>query len=176
MKYAILGGGCFWCLEPVFRSLSGVRDVQPGYCGGHVASPTYEQVCGQQTGHVEVVRLAFDPAQISYRTVLDVFFGTHDPTTLNRQGNDVGPQYASVIFYLDDHQHQIANDALAEAQTLFDTPICTRIQAAGTFWPAETVHRDYYRLNPDQGYCRVVISPKMAKFRQRYAHLLCASA
>lgn len=172
MEYAVLGGGCFWCLEPAFRALAGVQDVQPGYCGGHVPSPTYQQVCGQGTGHTEVIRLQFDPAQISYRAVLDIFFGIHDPTTPDRQGNDIGPQYASVIFYLDDRQHQVANDARAQAQTYFDAPICTRIQAASDFWPAEPEHQDYYRRYPDQGYCRFVISPKMAKFRQRYAHLL----
>ncbi|MFT0534304.1 peptide-methionine (S)-S-oxide reductase MsrA [Castellaniella hirudinis] len=172
MECAILGGGCFWCLEPVFRALAGVRDVQPGYCGGETPSPSYRQVCAGDTGHVEVVQVLFDPGQLSYRTLLDVFFGIHDPTTPDRQGNDVGPQYASVIFYQDSRQHQVAQDTLAQAQTYFDAPICTRIQAAGVFWPAEADHQDYYRRNPDQGYCRLVISPKMAKFRQRYARLL----
>ncbi|CDM25806.1 Peptide methionine sulfoxide reductase MsrA [Castellaniella defragrans 65Phen] len=169
---AIFGGGCFWCLEPVFRALDGVLDVQPGYCGGHVDHPTYEQVCHQDTGHVEVVQVAFDPARVGYRTLLEVFFGTHDPTTPDRQGNDVGPQYASVVFYRDEAQRALAEAVRAEAQAAFDEPIVTRIEPAGPFWPAEELHREYYRRNPGQGYCRFVIAPKLAKFRQRYAHLL----
>ena len=176
MDQAIFGGGCFWCMEPVFRALQGVEDVQPGYCGGHLASPTYEQVCRQDTGHVESVRVSFDPTQVSYQTLCQVFFGTHNPTTLNRQGNDVGPQYASVIFYLNEEQHQQADQARAEAQALLDEPICTRIEAAATFWPAETYHEQYYRNNPEQGYCQLVIAPKMRKFRQHYAKLLRPSA
>jgi peptide-methionine (S)-S-oxide reductase len=169
---AIFGGGCFWCLEPVFRALDGVLDVQPGYCGGHVDHPTYEQVCRQDTGHVEVVRVAFDPERVGYRTLLEVFFGTHDPTTLDRQGNDAGPQYASVIFCQDEARRALAEAVRAEAQAAFDDPIVTRIEPAGPFWPAEELHREYYRRNPEQGYCRFVIAPKLAKFRQRYAHLL----
>lgn len=172
MKQIIVGGGCFWCTEPVFRALPGVRDVQPGYCGGHVAHPTYEQVCRQDTGHIEVVRVDFDPARIDCRTLLEVFFGTHDPTTPDRQGHDVGPQYASVIFYQDDDQRRVAESVRDDAQAYFDAPICTRIESAGTFWPAESLHREYFERNPEQGYCRAVIAPKMAKFRQRYAHLL----
>ncbi len=172
LKTAIFGGGCFWCLEPVFRALDGVRDVQPGYCGGHVDHPTYEQVCRQNTGHVEVVQVTFDPDSVGYRTLLDVFFGTHDPTTLDRQGNDAGPQYASVVFYEDEAQRLEAETVRAEAQTAFDDPIVTRIETAGPFWPAEAVHAEYYRRNPEQGYCQFVIAPKLAKFRQRYAHLL----
>lgn len=169
---AIFGGGCFWCLEPVFRALDGVLDVQPGYCGGHVDHPTYEQVCRQDTGHVEVVRVAFDPERVGYRTLLEVFFGTHDPTTLDRQGSDAGPQYASVIFCQDEARRALAEAVRAEAQAAFDDPIVTRIEPAGLFWPAEELHREYYRRNPEQGYCRFVIAPKLAKFRQRYAHLL----
>lgn len=169
---AIFGGGCFWCIEPVFRALDGVLDVQPGYCGGHVDHPTYEQVCRKDTGHVEVVQVSFDPSRVAYRTLLEVFFGTHDPTTLNRQGHDVGPQYASVVFYADEAQRTLAETVRTEAQAAFDAPIVTRIESAGPFWPAESVHQEYYRRNPEQGYCQVVIAPKLAKFRQRYAHLL----
>ncbi|MGB6008495.1 peptide-methionine (S)-S-oxide reductase MsrA [Castellaniella sp.] len=172
MEQAILGGGCFWCLEPVFRAMAGVRDVQPGYCGGHVDHPTYEQVCRKDTGHVEVVQVDFDPDRISYRTVLEVFFGTHDPTTPDRQGHDIGPQYASVIFYRDEAQRIAAEAARDDAQAFFDAPICTRIEPAGAFWPAESLHREYFERYPEQGYCQFVIAPKMAKFRQRYAHLL----
>jgi len=172
MEQAIFGGGCFWCLEPVFRAMAGVRDVLPGYCGGHVDHPTYEQVCRQDTGHVEVVRVDFDPDRVAYRTLLEVFFGTHDPTTPDRQGHDVGPQYASVIFCQDDTQRRDAEAVRDQAQAYFDAPICTRIEAAGVFWPAESLHQEYYRRHPEQGYCQLVIAPKMAKFRQRYAHLL----
>ncbi|MFC4296433.1 MAG: peptide-methionine (S)-S-oxide reductase MsrA [Castellaniella sp.] len=169
---AIFGGGCFWCLEPVFRALDGVLDVQPGYCGGRVDHPTYEQVCRQDTGHVEVVQVSFDPARVGYRTLLEVFFGTHDPTTRDRQGHDVGPQYASVIFYETEARRVLAETVRDEAQAAFDDPIVTRIEAAGPFWVAEAVHAEYYRRNPEQGYCQFVIAPKMAKFRRRYAHLL----
>ncbi|MFV0284695.1 MAG: peptide-methionine (S)-S-oxide reductase MsrA [Castellaniella sp.] len=169
---AIFGGGCFWCLEPVFNALDGVLDVRPGYCGGHIDHPTYEQVCRQDTGHVETVQVAFDPEKVAYRTLLEVFFGTHDPTTPDRQGNDVGPQYASVIFCQDEAQRVLAETVCDEAQAAFDAPIVTRIEAAGAFWPAEAVHREYYRRNPGQGYCQFIIAPKLAKFRQRYAQLL----
>lgn len=172
MQQAIFGGGCFWCQEPVFRALDGVLDVLPGYCGGSVPSPTYQQVCQQDTGHIEVNQIQFDPARISYRTLLEVFFGTHDPTTPNRQGHDVGPQYASVIFYQDDAQHAEAKAVVAEVQALLPDPVCTQLRAAQPFWPAEPYHQQYYQQHPEQGYCQVVIAPKMAKFRQRYANLL----
>lgn len=172
MEHAIFGGGCFWCLEPVFGALVGVQDVQPGYCGGHVEAPTYEQVCSHETGHVEVVSIRYDARQVSYRTLLEVFFGTHDPTTPDRQGHDVGPQYASVIFCLDDAQRSLAEQVRDEVQADFDAPVCTRIEMAGPFWPAEPWHREYFRRHPEQGYCQFVIAPKMAKFRQRYARLI----
>lgn len=172
MDTAIFGGGCFWCLEPVFQALEGVDDVQPGFCGGHVDSPSYEQVCRQDTGHVEVVRVGFDPGRISYRSLLEVFFGTHDPTTPDRQGGDVGPQYASVVFYADEAQRDQAQDVKDEVQQALGVPVCTRIEAAGPFWPAEALHQDYFHRNPGQGYCQVVIAPKLAKFRQHYAALL----
>lgn len=172
MEQSILGGGCFWCMEPVFKSLAGVHSVQPGFSGGHVKSPSYEQVCRQDTGHVEVIQIDFDPEVVSYRTLLEVFFGTHDPTTLNRQGNDIGPQYASVIFYKNEAQKQIANELIKEVQTLFVDPVCTRVEPAAEFWPAEELHNAYYDRNPEQSYCQFVIAPKMTKFRQRYANLL----
>lgn len=175
MDSAIFGGGCFWCMEPVFRALKGVQDVQAGYCGGHLDHPSYEQVCRQDTGHVECVRIQYDPEQVSYRTLCEVFFGTHDPTTPDQQGHDVGPQYASVIFFQDDGQRQRAVEVRDEVQRHFDAAICTRIEAAGPFWPAETVHQQYYRLNPEQGYCQFVIAPKMVKFRKRFSALLRAS-
>ncbi|MDN5843497.1 MAG: peptide-methionine (S)-S-oxide reductase MsrA [Alcaligenaceae bacterium] len=171
-QQAIFGGGCFWCTEPVFRSMKGVFDVIPGYCGGHVEHPTYQQVCRQDTGHVETVRVEFDPDLVSYRTLLEVFFATHDPTTLDRQGADVGPQYASVVFCLDTQQEALAREVAAEVQDALGVPVQTRIESAGVFWPAEDLHREYYARNPDQGYCRVVILPKMAKFRERFAALL----
>ncbi|CAM5194152.1 Peptide methionine sulfoxide reductase MsrA OS=Castellaniella defragrans OX=75697 GN=msrA PE=3 SV=1 [Castellaniella defragrans] len=169
---AIFGGGCFWCMEPVFRALRGVQDVQAGYCGGRLDEPTYEQVCGEETGHVECIRVTYDPEQVSYRTLCEVFFGTHDPTTVDRQGHDVGAQYASVIFYLNDEQHLRAVSARDEAQASFEAPICTRIAPAVKFWPAEDYHQRYYQRNPEQGYCRFVIAPKMAKFLKRYPTLL----
>ncbi|MER1966957.1 peptide-methionine (S)-S-oxide reductase MsrA [Castellaniella sp. GW247-6E4] len=172
METAILGGGCFWCLEPVFQALEGVDEVQPGFCGGHIESPTYEQVCRQDTGHVEVIRVRFDPARISYRTLLEVFFGTHDPTTADRQGGDIGPQYASVVFFADEGQREQAQAIKDEMQAALGMRVCTRIEPAGPFWPAEDLHKDYYRRNPQQGYCQVVIAPKLAKFRRRYASLL----
>lgn len=172
MDSAIFAGGCFWCMEPVFHALRGVAGVEPGYCGGHVDAPTYEQVCRHDTGHVESVRVTYDPAQVSYETLCEVFFGTHDPTTPDRQGNDVGPQYASVIFYQGDAQRRTAEAVLREAQAGFDAPICTRLESAPTFWPAETYHRQYYQQHPEQGYCQFVIAPKMAKFRKHYAQLL----
>lgn len=172
MEQAILGGGCFWCMEPVFSALNGVAAVKPGFCGGHVDNPSYEQVCRQDTGHVEVVQIDFDPSVLTYKTLLEVFFGTHDPTTLNRQGNDIGPQYASVIFYNNEDQKNIAKQLIQEIQPEFDNSICTRLEAASTFWPAEDLHKKYYELNPEQGYCQFVIAPKLAKFRKRFANLM----
>lgn len=172
MEKAIFGGGCFWCMDPVFQALEGVHTVLPGYCGGHVEHPTYEQVCRQDTGHVEVVCVEYDPDVVSYGTLLEVFFATHDPTSLNRQGGDVGPQYASVVFYLDEEQRVQASHVMAEAQEALGAPVCTRIEPAGVFWLAEGLHHDYYQRNPQQSYCQAVISPKMAKFRKRFTSLL----
>lgn len=171
---ATLGGGCFWCIEPVFQELRGVRRVESGYAGGHVPDPSYENVCGGQTGHAEVVRVEFDPAEIGYRDILEVFFTVHDPTTPNRQGADVGTQYRSVIFHHDEEQRRVAVQVIAEleARGLWDAPVVTELAPAGEFYPAESYHQEYYRRNPGAGYCQVVIAPKVAKFRSRFADRL----
>ena len=167
---ATLGGGCFWCLDAAFRQLRGVQRVESGYAGGHVKNPTYYQVCGGDTGHAEVVRVTFDPREISYRDVLTVFFTIHDPTTLNRQGGDVGPQYRSVIFYHTPEQRAEAERLVAEleAERLWDDPIVTELAPAPTFYPAEAYHQDYYAKNPRQGYCQAVVAPKVAKVRKAF--------
>ncbi|HSK20798.1 MAG TPA: peptide-methionine (S)-S-oxide reductase MsrA [Longimicrobiales bacterium] len=166
---AILGGGCFWCLEAVFADLRGVQRVESGYAGGNVERPTYQQVCAGTTGHAEVVRVDFDPRIITFGDLLDVFFTIHDPTTQNRQGADVGTQYRSAIYYLSPEQKETAERKIAalEADGVW-SGIVTEVAAAGEFWPAESYHRDYYRNNPDQAYCRVVIAPKIAKLRQHH--------
>lgn len=171
---ALLGGGCFWCTEAVFEALRGVERVDSGYAGGALANPTYEQVCSGTTGHAEVVRVTFDPREISYRDLLKIFFATHDPTTLNRQGADVGTQYRSVIFPSSDEQRRTAEEVIEEltAEQVWGDPIVTTIETAETFYPAEEYHREYYRRNPRQGYCQVVIAPKVAKFRQQFADRL----
>lgn len=171
-EIAVFGGGCFWCTETVFAGLRGVASVVPGYCGGHVDNPTYEQVCGKTTGHIEVVRIEFDPQQISYDTLLDVFFHTHDPCTPDRQGADIGPQYASAIFVQSEAQRESVYSAIERLQPDFPAPIVTQVLDAQHFWEAEDYHHDYYSRNPEQGYCQFVISPKVSKFRQRYTQLL----
>lgn len=170
LEVATLGGGCFWCLEAVFDELKGVVDVVSGYSGGHVPNPTYEQVCSKQTGHAEVVQITFDPSVISYREVLEVFFTIHDPTTPNRQGNDVGPQYRSVIFYHSPEQRRMAEEvmqALTQARVWKD-PIVTELVPFERFYPAEDYHQEYFKHNPSQPYCAVVVGPKVAKFRKQY--------
>lgn len=169
---AILAAGCFWCVEAVFDDLVGVHSVESGYIGGHVDNPTYRQVCDEDTGHAEAVRITFDPAQISYDELLDVFFHIHDPTTLNRQGNDVGEQYRSAIFYLNDAQKAAAEKAIAAAQAEWDDPIMTQVTPATTFWQAEDYHQEYFANNPNQPYCAAVVGPKVRKFREKYAHRL----
>ena len=171
---ATLAGGCFWCLEAVFDDLKGVAKVDSGYAGGHVPRPTYEAVCSGTTGHAEVVQITFDPAQVSYRDLLHVFFAIHDPTTPDRQGADVGTQYRSAIFYHSSEQRADAEAVIAEltAEGVFDDPIVTEVVPFTEFHPAEEYHRDYYRRNPTQGYCRAVIAPKVAKLRKLYLHLL----
>ena len=174
IQTATFGGGCFWCVEAVFQMTEGVSRVKSGYMGGHTAHPTYEQVCTGTTGHAEVVQVDFDPAVIAFRDLLEIFFGTHDPTTLNRQGNDVGTQYRSVVFY---HTPEQAREARAfieelDAEGVFDDPIVTEVAEAGAFYPAEAYHDDYFSQNGQQPYCRAVIAPKVAKYRKRFAHRL----
>lgn len=167
---ATLGGGCFWCLEPIFEELQGVEDVVVGYAGGHVVNPTYEQVCGANTGHAEVVQVRFDPAIISYEDILRVFFATHDPTTLNRQGNDVGPQYRSIVLHHDEAQKKAAEAVIQEINQagIWGAPIVTEVEPLDVFYMGEDYHQEYYKKNPWQGYCRVIIAPKVAKFRKQY--------
>ena len=171
---ATLAGGCFWCLEAVFDELEGVESVESGYMGGERPNPTYEQVCSGRTGHAEVVRLTFDPGAISYYDILGIFFGIHDPTTLNRQGYDVGTQYRSAIFTHSLEQEATARDMIAalERDRVFDDPIVTEVLPADTFYIAEPYHQEYYARNPDQGYCRAVVSPKVAKFRKQFSDRL----
>lgn len=170
----VLGGGCFWCLEPVYEHLQGVISVTPGYAGGRTTNPSYEEVCSGKTGHAEVVHVVFDPSQISYRDLLEVFFSVHDPTTLNRQGADVGEQYRSVIFTYGDEQAQTASDVIRELteEQAYDRPIVTQVEPAPTFYPAEEYHHHYFEKHPTAAYCAMVIGPKVAKFRKKYAERL----
>ena len=169
-----LAGGCFWCLEAVFDDLQGVLDVVSGYAGGSVSDPTYADVCSGETGHAEVVQITFDPTRISVKELLEVFFTIHDPTTLNRQGADVGTQYRSAIFYHTPKQQRVAEQVMAElnAAGLWPNPIVTEVIPLDAFYPAEEYHQEYFRRNPYQGYCRAVIAPKVAKFRQKYLERL----
>ncbi len=177
-EIATLGGGCFWCLEAIFYELRGVEKVESGYSGGSVPNPSYQQVCTGTTGHAEVVQITFDPEIISFREILEVFFIIHDPTTLNRQGADVGTQYRSVIFYRTPEQEKVAKEVMAqiEAAKLWDAPVVTEIVPFVAFYPAEEYHRDYYIRNPEQPYCRIVIEPKVAKFRKQFLAKLKKSA
>lgn len=167
---ATLGGGCFWCLEAIFNELCGVEKVVSGYSGGNVPNPTYSHVCSGTTGHAEVVQLTFDPGIISFREVLEVFFTIHDPTTLNRQGADIGTQYRSVIFYHTPEQEKIAREVIAELEKekIWDAPIVTEVTPFKAFYKAEEHHQEYFERNPEQPYCRIVIEPKVAKFRKQY--------
>ena len=169
-----LGGGCFWCLEPIFSDLLGVDKVTAGYCGGQVANPTYQAICTGTTGHAEVVQVRFDSAVIPYADLLELFFAIHDPTTLDRQGADTGSQYRSVIFYHDRHQQKIAAEVIARlgASGVWDDPIVTELAAYSQFYRAEEEHQEYFALNGDLPYCRVVIAPKVAKFRRDHAQRL----
>lgn len=171
---ATLAGGCFWCLEAVYLGLRGVTAVKSGYTGGHVANPTYEQVCGKQTGHAEAVQVTFDPAEISYDDLLRVFFTIHDPTTPDRQGHDVGPQYRSAIFFHSDAQRAAAERITAEidASGIWGAKAVTQIVPLDIFWPAEPEHDDYFARNPWSGYCRAVVAPKVQKFRKTFADRL----
>lgn len=163
-EVAILGGGCFWCLEAVFQRLKGVEKVESGYSGGHIIQPTYEQVCTGETGHAEVVRVTFDADILSYEELLTVFFTIHDPTTLNRQGADVGTQYRSAIFYTSQAQKETAQQVIAEMRDVWDAPIVTELVEAPEFYSAESKHDNYYNLHQSQGYCAFVIAPKVEKF------------
>lgn len=171
---ATFAGGCFWCVEAVFGMTEGVLDVKSGYMGGHTEHPTYEQVCTGTTGHAEVVQIRFDPDVVGYRDLLEIFFGTHDPTTLNRQGDDVGTQYRSAVFHHSPEQAAAAGDFIAAlgAEGVWDDPIVTEVVEAGTFYPAEAYHDDYFARNGQQPYCRAVVAPKVAKYRKRFAHRL----
>ena len=169
-----LGGGCFWCTEAVFERVRGIIQVQSGYCNGTALQPTYEQVCSGRTGHNEVVRLTFDPAVISVQQILLIFFAIHDPTTLNRQGNDVGTQYRSGIYFHTPQQQQVAQAMLEQLaqERVFDAPLTTELLPEQNFWPAEDYHAQYYARNPSQGYCAAIIGPKLAKFRQTFTQFL----
>ena len=173
-EVAVFGGGCFWCTEAVFNRFKGVMNVTSGYAGGKTTNPDYYQVSEGRTGHAEVIKIEFDPSQISYKQLLDVFWNTHDPTTLNQQGADVGTQYRSIILYTSDEQKQQAEKSLQELKSAstFAQPIVTEIQPLGEFYTAEEYHQKYFDKNPDQPYCQVVISPKVEKVLQKYAALL----
>jgi len=169
----VLGGGCFWCTEAVYKEVRGVTDVESGYSNGHLANPTYEQVCTGATGHNEVVKLEYDPQQISLRQILEIFFVVHDPTTLNRQGNDTGTQYRSGIYYTTPEQKQVADDIIREMSQdkLFGKPIVTEVQPLSNYSAAEAYHQDFFEKNPHQGYCMAVAAPKVAKFRKTFTDL-----
>jgi peptide-methionine (S)-S-oxide reductase len=173
-EVATLGGGCFWCLEAVFEQLRGVTTVESGYAGGSVVNPSYRQVCAGTTGHAEVVQVTFDPGVISYREILDVFFGVHDPTTRNRQGPDSGTQYRSAIFYHSPEQQRLADERIKElnAEGIWKAPIVTEVVPFETFYRAEDYHQGYFRANPEQGYCQAVVAPKVAKLRKTFAEKL----
>jgi len=171
LEIAILGGGCFWCLEAIYDDLIGVVSVESGYAGGTVAAPSYQEVCTGSTGHAEVVQVTFDPQVISYREIVQIFFTIHDPTTINRQGADVGTQYRSLILYRDEKQKQTVEQVMREieAERLWEMPLVTQIAPFEAFYLAEDYHQEYFRKNPYQGYCRMVVAPKVAKFRQKFA-------
>jgi peptide-methionine (S)-S-oxide reductase len=173
-EIATLAGGCFWCLEAVFDDMKGVESVESGYMGGKAANPTYEEVCSGQTGHAEVIQLTFDPSAVSFREILEVFFVIHDPTTLNRQGNDVGTQYRSAVFYHSPEQKATAEQVIANLNSarIYDDPIVTEVAAASKFYLAEDYHQEYYRRNPGQPYCAYVVRPKVAKFRKHFLEKL----
>lgn len=174
MEQATFGAGCFWCVEAVFKSLRGVQKVESGYAGGHIKNPSYREVCSGSTGHAEVARITFDPGIISYETLLEVFWHTHNPTTLNRQGADQGTQYRSVIFYHNDQQRKTAEASLqkTDASGLWDDPIVTTIEPLKNYYPAGAEHQDYYDRNPHAGYCSFVIAPKLKKLYKEFPHLL----
>ena len=171
---ATLGAGCFWCVEAVFDDLKGVEDVVSGYAGGHISNPTYREVCSETTGHAEVAQIKFDPNEISFKEILQVFFVVHDPTTLNRQGNDIGSSYRSAIFYHSDEQREIAEEVIKEVteEGVYDNPIVTEVTKFTNYYPAEDYHQEYFANNPNQPYCAAVVAPKVAKFRQKFVNRL----
>jgi len=169
---ATVGGGCFWCIESVIKELRGVDSVTSGYAGGHVDDPSYEAVCTGETGHAEVVQIEFEPDVIGYRDLLEVFFTIHNPTTLNRQGPDVGSQYRSIVLYHDDEQRQTIEAVIGDVQPLYDDEIVTEVEPLDTFYPAEEYHQDYFEKNPDDTYCTVNINPKLSKLREKHAELM----
>ncbi|MES2103444.1 MAG: peptide-methionine (S)-S-oxide reductase MsrA [Pseudomonadota bacterium] len=173
-ELATLGGGCFWCTEAVFQQIRGVKGVESGYTGGQVADPSYEQVSEGDTGHAEVIRVTFDPEIVRYRELLEIFFTIHDPTTLNRQGNDVGTQYRSAIYFHNAEQHAMALQMMGEMAKLWDAPIVTELTAAPLFYPAEDYHQDYFKMNSQQRYCALVVAPKVEKARKYFASKLVA--
>ncbi len=174
LETATLGGGCFWCTEAVFDSVIGVEDVVSGYAGGHKENPTYQEVCSETTGHAEVIQLKFNPEEISFKEILGIFFATHDPTTLNRQGNDIGESYRSAIFYHSDEQKETADKVIEEITEngVFDDDIVTEVTEFTNFYPAEDYHQNYFENNPNQPYCAAVVSPKVSKFRKTFADRL----
>lgn len=169
---AVLGGGCFWCLEAAYQEVRGVTKVVSGYAGGDEPNPTYEKVCTGTTGYAEVVKITFDPTVINFEQILEIFWAIHDPTTPNRQGNDVGSQYRSVIFFQNEDQKLTAEASIQQVQKLWANPVVTQLQPIGEFYPAEDYHQNYFRSNPEQGYCQVVINPKLQKLRQKFAKQL----
>lgn len=171
---AVFGAGCFWCVEAIYQRVNGVTDIESGYAGGHVQNPTYRQVTTGKTGHAEVIKLEYDPSVISYEELLEVFWHTHNPTTLNRQGADVGPQYRSAIFYLTEEQKEVAEKSLkkTDASDLWEDPIVTEITPLSNYSTAEDYHQNYFNNNPNAGYCSIVIAPKLAKFKKDFPHLL----
>ena len=172
METAVFGGGCFWCTEAIFQNLKGVASVLPGYSGGHVSNPTYKQVSSGTTGHAEAAEIKFDPAVIEFKNLLEVFFATHDPTTMNRQGNDVGEQYKSAIFYASEEQKKEAEKFIASAQKDYSSPIVTQVRPLEKFYVAENYHQNYFKNNPGNPYCQIVINPKLEKFKKKFPNLL----
>jgi peptide-methionine (S)-S-oxide reductase len=173
-EIAVFGGGCFWCTEAIFQNLKGVGSVLPGYSGGNIVNPTYEQVSAGNSGHMEAIEIKFDPAQISFETLLNVFFATHDPTQKNQQGHDIGPQYQSTVFYMDSVQKQIVEEFIKnlDSDNTYGSPVQTEVKAFDKFYPAESYHRNYYNENQNALYCQIVINPKLQKLRSKFANLL----
>jgi len=173
MESIVFGGGCFWCTEAVFKSLKGVKNVSPGYAGGNIPNPSYEEVCNGTTGHAEVIKIDYDPSLVKLRDLMTVFFASHDPTTLNRQGNDIGTQYRSVILYENENQKKIAEDFIKEIDnSASGNPVVTEVKKLDKFYPAEEYHRDYFARNPEKAYCQLVINPKLEKVQKEFAELL----